>query len=686
MANQGANHLGNNLGYIYATDAAESRIVLYEPNTEQGLINMRRHALVNAPIVANKSAVAIITVTAAAAAGNLTAINISGVNQIAANVPCASSVLATVAATWAAAINAFTPASGYDYYASASGANVYVFAPDTAGGSVNGVTPVISTSVGSLTATTTSFSGGSTNTGIIDDLTGYKYWLDANYGSSGIAGSTPALPNPSLPFLYAIEVTKVITRRGMETGIPTLENTISGFVITPDRYSSITTIIVDTEGGAATDYLVKINPTGFVESDVVVIKGADPSRVTTVVSEPNAAGIAPAVSDPNIYLTSDVSYVSTEGMLLLQFRNGIFTEVVRGLAVIDTGIISVTYAQAAALIAGSALKPGRRYKITDRGDAGLILDADDVDRFKMEGVYIANYSSVLYDEFCIYDFTTNLFRERRDIRGNVVICSQGVYNAIGVFPWGVDTITGNTLIDCVPSISALSTFKLNKFINVNLAVGASSTCISNDVINSSINITATTGSMIGNIISSGNTVSVGGALTYSTFVGTYMHVTINVGATIVNAQLYGSCDFILPSGYVMVGNFSYLTDTNLSNYNSSGFIGNFIPNVGSTLVHTADIAGATGYINTNINSAGTIKIQNNSLNLRQLTLGTIKTSVIVRPNASENTVIEDLSVLGGNIKLPNGVTSYTLTGANGDYIVLDLVGSTWYYNRHVKYN
>lgn len=685
MANAGANHLGIGLGYIYGTNLAEDEIVIVRQNNEQGLRDMRQHALVNAPIVANKIAIAEITVTGAAAAGNLTAITISGVNQISANVPCVSSVLATVAASWAAAINAFTPGSGIDFTASASGAKVYIFATPAAGATPNGVTPVISTSVGSLTATTTSFSGGSTNTGITDDLTGYRYWLDANYGASQIAGSTPAVRNPALPFLYAIEVTKELTNRGMQTGIPTLANTISSDTITPDRYSSITTIIADTQGGAATDYLVKIEPTGFVESDIVVIKGTDPTRVITVVSEPNAASVAPSVPNPNIFLTGDVSYTSDSGMIVLQFKDGIFTEMVRGAAPASTGIISVTYAAAAALIAGSALLPGRRYKITDRGDAGLILDADDVNRFKMSGVYIASYSSVLYDEFCVYDFGANSFRERHDIRGNVVIDPTGAYSAINVFPWGNDNIIGNTLIGCVPSISSTVTaFRYNKFVNVNCAIATLTTVTHNDVKACQTTVNAS-GTMVANVISGGNAVVVSGNLSYSFVDGNSALMTVAAGGTVINAQILGGCSFTCPSGYVMVGEFSYLDDSNISNYSVASVIGFFKKYSGSSFIHTGAIAGLSGYTNTDVKSAGTVQISGIVLPMDRLTLGTITTPMIVKPDGTETLVIRDNSVNGGNFYLADPATTLTLVGTNGDYAVFDLVGSNWKYNRHVIY-
>jgi len=45
----------------------------------------------------------------------------------------------------------------------------------------------------------------------------------------------------------------------------------------------------------------------------------------------------------------------------------------------------VTYAEAEALIAGSTLVPGTLYKITDRGDRGIFLNAISVNQFALEG-------------------------------------------------------------------------------------------------------------------------------------------------------------------------------------------------------------------------------------------------------------------------------------------------------------
>lgn len=329
----GFNNLGNGLGYIYVTDIPVSRIVGVEDNTLQGLRNMRRHGIINAPLAANKSAVATIVVTGAAAAGNLTAILISGVNQIAGNVPCASSDVTVVAGTWAAAINAFTPLTGLNYTASALADTVYIFEPETAGGQSNGLLPTISTSVPTLTSTASIFVGGSSGKGVYDDVTGFRYWLDANFGASGISGSTPASRNPSLPFAFAIEVTQYLSNRGLQSGAQVENKVVNSAAITSiSRYACIMAVNVDTQGATATDTLEYINPTGFLEGDIVIVRGVDPARQTTLVSVPNAT----ETTTPNLYLNTNAPYAvgDTAAAAFLQFKNdpvlgAIFTEIGR---------------------------------------------------------------------------------------------------------------------------------------------------------------------------------------------------------------------------------------------------------------------------------------------------------------------------------------------------------------------
>lgn len=65
--------------------------------------------------------------------------------------------------------------------------------------------------------------------------------------------------------------------------------------------------------------------------------------------------------------------------------------------------IEVTYTEAQALVAGEGLIPGAMYKITDRGDRGIFLDAVSTTQFNIEGVRLMLIPSLAYSSpFILY--------------------------------------------------------------------------------------------------------------------------------------------------------------------------------------------------------------------------------------------------------------------------------------------
>ena len=71
-------NLGNGNGWIYAAlPDGSNTIVCVEKNTRQGVHNMRQIGTTTAPIVANRSAVGTIQVTAVPVLGDITTITIN---------------------------------------------------------------------------------------------------------------------------------------------------------------------------------------------------------------------------------------------------------------------------------------------------------------------------------------------------------------------------------------------------------------------------------------------------------------------------------------------------------------------------------------------------------------------------------------------------------------------------------
>jgi hypothetical protein len=312
---KGINDFGNGLGYLYQTALDGTTILSVKENNLEGADIFRRLAVSNAPLSVARSAVGSITITNVAAAGNLTAIAINGVDQIAGAVAITSSTPSVEAALWAAAINGFSPSSGPKFTASAQGDTIYLFSPEQGSEAVNGWGILVVVDVGSITTTTENFVNGSENTGVYDKSTGRRYWIDADYGVAGVVGSTPAQPDV---ITYALEITKYISKRGLENGFFTDTIVVANDAIDNfERVSAIQTLYIDTEGGAPTDTLIRINPNGYAEGDIIVVRGVSSAKVTTIVSAPVASG-----TSPNIYLNNDNSW-ATDGnnaSLFLQYK------------------------------------------------------------------------------------------------------------------------------------------------------------------------------------------------------------------------------------------------------------------------------------------------------------------------------------------------------------------------------
>jgi hypothetical protein len=281
--------LGNGKGYIYAANPDATKTIVYvEPNTVQGVRNMRVVGAACAPIVASRSAVGTITFTNTAA-GNITAVTINTVNQLGAPVAADPLSLTQTAEDVAAAINAFAP-TGYVFTAEAIGATVFIYSTPNDGVAVNGLTITVTVSNLSITTTTSAFSGGSNQSGVYDTSVGLKFYLDPSLSASRTAIN-----------VNSEDVSNYIVSRGLQSGIYTqdLAVTATAQLLNIVRCSAFTNIKTDTNSSAPASDLVFIDPNGFAEGDVVRITQYDASRIVTLY-DANSAPVTPA----NIYLTN----------------------------------------------------------------------------------------------------------------------------------------------------------------------------------------------------------------------------------------------------------------------------------------------------------------------------------------------------------------------------------------------
>lgn len=370
---QGIQDLGNGIGYLYKSLSNGSTIVGVERNTTDGVRAMQQMGVTNAPVVAARSAVGVITVTSSGGVGSITSINILAVNQIAAPIVVTSTTPSVVAQQIATAINSFSP-GGYVFTATAQAANVYVFSTPQDGATINGATITVAVTNPGIVINTTDFVNGSSQVGVYDTVFGYRFFIDADYNG---------LASPNTIGVKAVDITQYITVRGSQSGIITVSKSVSTDRLTGiTRACDTTQVILDTQSSAATDICAFIQVTDFAEGDTLRIRGADPTRVVTLEDATNTTSPIPT---PNIYLANAVPF-SLDGLssITLQYRydptlGPIWVETGRTTSV--NAPITTTLVQFVADAGASALLPDRQYFISDLND----------------GVYVNTITSSSYD-------------------------------------------------------------------------------------------------------------------------------------------------------------------------------------------------------------------------------------------------------------------------------------------------
>lgn len=370
-------YIGNGVGTLYVVGTNGSTILGSNANTPKGVRDLRALGATSAPISAVRSAVGTITFTAIGGAGNITAVPVNGVSQIGANVAATVGNTVTTALNVAAAINAFTPATGDNITAVAISNTVYLFTSPSAGAAYNGATLTVSVSNVAITSTCVDFSGGSNETGVYDSTVGLRFYLDP------LAGASPT------SLSGATEITKYIVVRGLQTGIVTKSLVVNGDRLTGiDRSCAITQIYADTQSSAATDVLAFIETVDFVEGDVVRISEYVAGRVVQL-QDASVATIA-----GNIYLTDQVAFNCENNKsieLRLQYDATLGLIWVENGRSFSGGAVRLTRAEMISLITAGAVSQGQSYLITDAGQSGIIVSGIDSNSITTRGDYIGYF-------------------------------------------------------------------------------------------------------------------------------------------------------------------------------------------------------------------------------------------------------------------------------------------------------
>lgn len=347
--------IGNGTGYLYCTDL-DAVLQSADKNNADGIRNMHNLGIGAAPLAANKSAIGAITINSCASAGSITSVTVDGNELLAGNYDITTNNVTTEAQGLAAAINANTPVTGYKYFAYNVLGVCYLQAPQSAGTLANGLVVDAAVSIGSINYSTTDMSGGTDSTGLTDDISGRRFFMD----SDPLATATDLSDR-------CIEITKYIVVRGLQSGfISKTLDIVNDSLGTIDRQSAVETIYLNPESGNS-DTLVFLTPDGYVDGDIIILKTFDDANTITV--EDYGASSSPFRK--NIFLSNQIPYALSNRLLaiLLQYQysplyGGIFTELNR-MASVNQGIIEILTADLKAEMVAQTLKPGVLYRITD---------------------------------------------------------------------------------------------------------------------------------------------------------------------------------------------------------------------------------------------------------------------------------------------------------------------------------
>lgn len=335
---KGIYDLGNNRGYIYVTRADSANIVYSIRNTPEGSFQAKSIADSSRSVGQNLIAVGSIKIDTVTGTGTISAINIDSINQIAVDIDYTGATsVGSVASLIVSRINAHFP-SGNNYTArlDSENATAYIYAPVSAGSTVNELAISV-TNTGNVTYTLTDIDGGADADLTYDEQTGFRFFLDADYGTGTCSGDGVATARS---IANALEITNYIVPRALNAVNPIVDVTITSGVITAQtRLSSITKYRVANEAAAATDSLTYISSDNFSEGDLLTLFNDDASSYFSI-----GVGEVGNMVTVNAIKVGDYTYrKDIFSSITFYFSNGVFYEVSRGETRDNKAFLSLTY-------------------------------------------------------------------------------------------------------------------------------------------------------------------------------------------------------------------------------------------------------------------------------------------------------------------------------------------------------
>ena len=257
--------LGSGVGIIYLTDASNNLTQFQYFNDKEGRDLAERQMIVSSVLSSNISAVSTVNVTAAG--GNITNLSYNQVSIFDTTTPVTGATTSDLASNLATAINSHL--SVPEYTAVSSGSNVAVYLDAEKGSSLNGSAAAFSTT-GTAAITASNLDGGAYPSDEVDSQIGYKMYLNssANASYDTLVGAT--------------DITSGVLRKAASSPYSIKDVEISSGSVSINRDGATTVVSVQTEGSVATDDLTSIDAGIFNDGDVVVLRGKESNKVTTV--------------------------------------------------------------------------------------------------------------------------------------------------------------------------------------------------------------------------------------------------------------------------------------------------------------------------------------------------------------------------------------------------------------------
>lgn len=257
--------LGSGVGRIYLTDSSGTLTGLEFFNDKIGREAAEKAMVVSATLSSNISATSSVTITSAG--GTITNLSYNGVSVFNTASPITGGTTTELATALALAINANV--STPSYTAISAGSDVIIYLDPDNGSSLNGTVAAFATT-GTAAMTATNLDGGAYPTELVDAQIGYRVYINNS------------LTAPSASLVGATDITTGVLRKAASSPYSVKDVQISSGALSIDRDGAFTIVSVQTEGATASDDLTSINAGIFNDGDVVVLRGKESGKVTTV--------------------------------------------------------------------------------------------------------------------------------------------------------------------------------------------------------------------------------------------------------------------------------------------------------------------------------------------------------------------------------------------------------------------